>query len=495
MMKNSVFGTRVGEVQCLHNRDRCRVVQLKNLKCHGTLMRHKQPETPVIFFNSFNLESNPVVDVHESENLKIQLVLAQDTCYLPGLFTMAESCAATTSTAGRSDVDKDMLMQSRTVFAGAVVITVKGRSGVLFQDLRVQLSGYSSEFACLTQFGERVVRLLKDFSPEQCASMHPIIRDVIHFGTKLTLLSPGKYTYPFNFVLDPYHYHASIGTHLGSTQYRMESSSTVMKQKGQYETIFLSKEFFVKKTLPPGNLLKYDYVESRGTWRNGLLDYEIFLSTKLIEFGQPFQFHLNLLKNDARKVEIGNIEIILEQNILIPCIKKRELNLPVLKSKSYMATSMFPLDKRIISNRQQVQHYLQFTDLTVSSNKHSIVLSKPLYPYYCEVNDNFGAERCKLKITHVLKAKISVKIAEFGSKTEKMLICLKLPILLVDEDMSSGLHLPPYEENPIYSHNHDMFLSQPSSNILTSEENNIPSPPSYDEIFDKYSCTAYSSDE
>ncbi|AMD21321.1 HER042Cp [Eremothecium sinecaudum] len=486
-LTKSLFGIGATEVHS-------KVVQLKNLKCHGTLMRHKSPETPVFLFNSFNLESNPLVDVHESDSLKIQLVLAQDTCYLPGMFSIQESCAATTSTVGRSALDQEMLLQSRSVFTGAVIITVKGCSGVLFQDLKVQLSGYSSEFVCLTQFGERVVRLLKEVTEEQSAAMMPMIRDTIHFETKLTLLSPGTYTYPFNFVLDPYNFHASIGTHLGSTQYRVEFSSTVMKQKGHYETIFLSKAVTVKKTLPPGNLLKYDCVESRGTWRNGLLDYEIYLSTKLIEFDQPFQFHLNLLKSDVRKLSINHVEVILEQNILIPCVKKRDLNLEVPKSKSYMVTNMFLLDKRHVGNGGTMQHLLQFSELVVSSTKQSIVMSKSLYPYYCEVNDSLGSERCKLKITHVLKAQISLKLMEPGSKSINMLICLKLPVILVDQDMSSSLHLPPYEEcnSEIYEGN-DAFLTKTSTSLSAATTNNDPeSPPSYNEIFDAYSSATSS---
>ncbi|AET37994.1 Spo23p Ecym_2248 [Eremothecium cymbalariae DBVPG len=481
--------------ECTHSGGidaKCKVVQLRNLKCHGTLIKHKTPVPPVIVFNSFNLEYNPLVDVHESASLRIQLVLPQDTCYLPGIFTQEESMAATTSST-RSSVDEETLLQSKSVFGGTLFITVKGQSGVLFQDLKVQLSGYSSEYVCLTQFGEKAVRLLKDLSAEHCSHLKPMIRDTIYLENKLMLLSPGNYSYPFNFVLDPLNFHASIGTHLGSTQYRMEFFCTVMRQKAQYETIFLSKPFNVKKTLPPGNLLKYDCVESRGTWRDGLLDYEIYLSTKLIEFDQPFQFHLSLLRGDENRVEINNIEIILEQNLLIPCIKRKDLNQTLSKSKSYMATNMFLLDKRVVNGKYGAQHFFQFPDLVVSSNKRSIVLSKSLYPYYCEMSDTFGSERCKLKITHILKAQVNLRLLEPKSRMTNMLICLKLPVLLVDQDMSSSLHLPPYQEFSTAIMNKDIYNRLYSTTYNSTDDGtrfDSSYPPSYDTIFDTIGSTS-----
>ncbi|AGO13109.1 AaceriAFL048Wp [[Ashbya] aceris (nom. inval.)] len=458
---------------------KCKVIQLKNLKCRGTLIKHKTPVPPLLVFNSFNFENNPLMDVHDSANLRVQLVLSHDTCYLPGIFTQQESLATTTASA-RSSADDEMLLQSKSVFTGHVHITVKGQSGVLFQDLKVQLSGYSSEFVCLTQFGEKVVRLLKDLTSDSCSHLRPMIQDTIHFKPKLTLLSPGTYTYPFNFVLDPYHFHASIGTHLGSTQYRMELTCTIMRQKGQYETIFLSRPFTVKKTLPPGNLLRYDCVESQGTWRDGLLDYKIYLSTKLLEFDQPFQFHLHLVKGDAHQIEVQAIEVILEQNMLIPCVKKKDLNKPVAKAKSYMATNMFLLAKHTVTNKHDIQHIIQFPDLTVSSSKQSIVMSKSLHPYYCEMSDTFGSDRCKLKITHVLKAQVSLRLYD-GAKVTNMLICLKLPVLLVDKDMSSGLHLPPYQEFCSVSDKDTLSTLCPT---LSDDSHLCSSPPTYAELFD-----------
>lgn len=499
------------------------VVSLKSFKKHN-------PDNGSFLYNPFDESQNPVKTIHESNNLRVELILENDTVFLPGL---KEDLKSHTSLMdhSRSQVDEEELANYRTSLSGKLVLTVKSTS-VVINDLKVRLNGYSNEYVCVlekkTDAGclgdndeddeiprrkqyEKTVKVLTDSTDGKFTFLKPFVTDeVTGFKKTPTLLSKGTYIVPFSFILDPYNYHSSFESAVGSTSYRVEAfmstlstsnisnTSTInhmtLDTSGKYENVFLTHKCSIIKTLSPSSLLKYESITSQGSYKEGFLDYDFFISSKLIELNCPF--HCQFSFKTKPQATINRVTLSLVQMALMPCIKEDGVT-PV--KKSYIQSNTFVLGHYSPPRDKKSDLVLaKFEDLQIHSrlNDDSRTGSKIL-PYYCEEsrlllprNDRIE-KRFKLKVTHFLKISLNTTLnyypGSFVDNSRRINMNFKIPVMIIDKNMGSSLHLPPYEP-PMVSKSMSTSLDSeynwsPNSSLQCQSLNSFTaSPPSYDSL-------------
>lgn len=480
------------------------VIALSKLKHHGTLLRHSTRDVPKFSYNALDLQLNPLMYIYDSKELNIRLNLDQDTIYLPGLlyedrFCSPESVTSSMVSSNLSVSQKDHLLSLKTAATGTLKITVKGRSSVLISKISIRLMGYASEFICPLEKSKnkdidpKTVKLLRNPTTNQFTFLQPMIHKKINYcsdkNKAMILLPPGSYAFLFSFILDSLNFHPSVMTHLGSTTYRVEALTTILRKRNRFETVILTKELKIKKTFPAGSTLNHDCIESHGSWKNDLLIYNISLSSKLLELDKPFQLIVRLLKKDVNFIDINFVKIMLFQYITIPCMNSNKI---FDLNKSYVHSNQFQLREIKINDEKNRKQSLEInlTDLIISTKAYTCpgLADNSLYPFYCEESRmlvNEEENRYRLKIIHLLKIHIGIKDNRYENRSnglKRLQLRLKIPIFLVDKDMTSSLNLPPYKKNPmdlqllLKTYNND-------SSGTYSQHKYYTQPPTYDQVY------------
>ncbi|SCU99266.1 LANO_0F01310g1_1 [Lachancea nothofagi CBS 11611] len=461
-------------------------IKLTDLKSRGTLIKHTTSAIPNIEYNTFSTFECPYNTVHESPLLDVSLEMDTDTVCLQGL-------NASSVTGSHPNIDCEQ-PQSNGLVSGKLRITVKGANSILLNNVQVRLSGYSCEYVCNVGNPSevKVVKLLN--SPRSRSQSHisyqtPFIQDVIQFNlpgnehpsdsdqlSGLVLLPPGTYDYKFEFIVDSKHFPASVATHYGSTAYRVESFVTVPKRKSKFETVMLTSRLLLKKTLSPDYIDIQESLSTQSTWRNGMLDYDIFLSSRLLEFDTPFQMSLQLIKKSTEQFRIKFVKITLEQKCSIPCVD-RNSGAVVEDINSLVTTASLEFAHNF--NENDLCHNLTMNDLKASSSLKKAIYNDSFFPFYEEPSSNLAgatSEIFKLRISHEIKIKIGIEVK--GSKgwnnEELLALVLRIPVLLVDQNMGVSAQLPKYEPKSLNSRPIVILECQSESSILT--------PPEYDKI-------------
>lgn len=505
------------------------IISLKSLK------RQNVNVSSSFLYNAFDESLNPTKKIHDSNTMRVELVLDNDTVYLPGL---KEDLRSHTSLMdlNRYPGEEEELSNYKASLTGKLVITVKSTS-LIVQDLKVRLNGYSREYICVlgsnkgqTQNDltdsddteddlfyvqkkkDRSVRLLKDNSSDNFSSFKPFVTDEISCFEKFPMvLTKGTYIIPFTFILDPFNYHSSFDSLVGATSYRIETLMTVLppfngtSSINNYcntqlaskfsETIFLTHKFLITKTLSPSSLLKYESISSQGTYDEGFLDYDFFISSKLIELNCPFHCQFNFLTKMGAKVT--KVTVSLVQLVLIPCLKSDGIT-PL--KKSYIQTNTVHLGHYFPTPNDNESKLVtaKFEELVINTNSKTSSLMTKILPYYCEESRlrlsrrNSTEKRFKLKITHHLKITAGTSLEDctngtFPDKTRRININFKVPVMIIDKNMGSSLHLPAYEPAmdgkamPV-SIGSEFDQTNNSSLIYIPSTSSSCSPPSYNSL-------------
>ncbi|CDO93304.1 unnamed protein product [Kluyveromyces dobzhanskii CBS 2104] len=468
------------------------VIALKNFKKYGISS---------FLYNAFDDSLNPVKKVHDSSALRVELTLDNERVYLPGL---KEDLRSHTSLMDirRSQGEEEELANYKASLTGRLVITVKSTSLVL-QDLKLKLNGYSTEFVCVLEpaggkrrsseknsdsedsdndlyyiqkRNDRTIRLLKDNSDGRFSYFKPFVTDeVVCFEKFPTILTKGTYILPFNFILDPLNYHSSLNSTVGATSYRVETlinilatnntttttttlvnnsnsgGSNSMPSSKFSEAIFLTHECYIIKTLSPTSLMKYESISTQGSYA-AVMDYDFFISSKLIELNCPFHCQINFLAKESALVT--KIDVSLVQMVLVPCLEPDCVK-PL--KKSYIQTNTVHLGHYFPSKDEQSNVVsAKFENLMISTTGTKSSLMEKILPYYCEESRlelkkrNTNEKRFKLKITHYLR--ITASATSNGGGTcnspnngNRININFKVPVMVIDKNMGSSLHLPAYE--------------------------------------------------
>lgn len=447
-------------------------VKLKNLKNKGTLLKCATTPIQDLVYDPFNHRQNPIRDAHNSKNLSVCLQLDQDSLYLPGLF-VSKSVSSTVPQSLKESLETQTIA-GKSLLSGRVVIVVKTDCAVPLHMLSVRLSCYSSEVVCLINPRTRIKSLefLRDRSGSFPSHYYPTIQHTASLDTgpdSITLLAPGTHVYPFSFIIGPNSLPASMNSHVGSTSYRVESLATVAAKNTGFETIFLTKGVAVKRVLPLSDAMRHESILNetvsdmcasdmcasdmcifnKRSWNSGLLEYSLFISTKLIELGKPFRLNLHLLKRSLADVSVESVSVSVVQSIGIPCV---ETDAYTFLNDPHVQKNTFPL--RFVGNLDQNEllHTIDLPDLVVSPEAKTDVLSKSLHPYHCEESALTRSlpegKRPRLEITHYLQVRIVLRHLLGPASPDRLQHCVKVPVLLASPEMCTSFYLPPYRECP-----------------------------------------------
>lgn len=255
------------------------------------------------------------------------------------------------------------------------------------------------------------------------------------------------YELPFTFTLTPYDFPASVRTYFGNTHYRIESLTQVGNNDNAIDTSLLTDQIYLKRVLPITSTIKYECVQMQGNWNNELY-HEILLSSKMIELSNPFEVQIKLLRTSpTSRIQLQTISISLSQTVAIPCINSKTGNpLPT----SYLKKN----DIEIYRKDMQAQTNNDVLDFQLHELKDLILnegAASWLRPFYCELS-NTCTDRSRLKITHVINVRLTVCNPTVQDQQQQQQqqqqnsthLTFKIPILLVDHDMTMNLWLPPY---------------------------------------------------
>ncbi|AQZ16219.1 SPO23 (YBR250W) [Zygosaccharomyces parabailii] len=496
---------------------RHKLVKLKNLKNGGTTVRNDSGQYEY-YYDPLETGNNPYTTLCESADKGYSVELKMDsgkdkTVVMPDL--PIQYCETTPSHRGSSTVH---LFESSSTSAlpnlaaaaegitnggvaveGRVVIRMKNSGRPLrLQQQTVSLKCFVEEYACFVdttkQRPSKQVKLVKDGERDfsYLLPFRELKLDLTHMVSGQYLAGGSTYELPFAFTLKPYEFPSSVRTYFGTTAYRVESvtkiggsgstgtigtigsngsaSSTGSTGSTGSGTCFLTDQLHLKRVLPITTNIKYESVQMQGEW-NKELNYNVFLSNKMIELDSPFDLHFGLLRNAGSRLRLESVVVSLSQTVAIPCVNSRTAaNLPTSYLKKndveiYKATDLgnknavnastnaadaadageWLQSKRYGDSSQDALQLHKLNDLRVccSSNQNSWIR-----PFYCELSAKC-TDRARLKITHMLNLRLTVANAANSRGTPSgdsrlTYLTFKIPILLVDSDMTMNLWLPPY---------------------------------------------------
>ncbi|CEP64780.1 Spo23p LALA0_S13e02850g [Lachancea lanzarotensis] len=446
-------------------------IKICDLKANKTLLKHTSSDIPNIQYNPFCLEENPCVTIHESKRLTIELELDANTYHLQNLDTKA-----LLKQLPENQNDSDTQRSSTGVVSGKLRLTVKTDEVIPLSNVQVRLSGYSYE--CAYDRHDAVVKAVNGpKSGIRSSYKVPFVQDIQIFniteqndGHHPELLSPGLYEYRFAFILDSETLPGSLKSPRGSVTYRVESFVTVSKPKAKFETIFLSSIVLLKKTIPPHLHSVSEHYSAFGLWRDGRVEYDLFLSSRLLGFEDPFQLSIDLNRN-CDLCRIDSVQVSLEQTISIPCYDRESRT---ANGEYFDETTSSILHLHQICKSDKPFHNLLFNDLKIPQCSKSAYRKGNIFRSYIETGSSLsipGESALKLKISHEIKVAIRTRIVKSSpdQKDEEFYqIILKIPVIVTDHNAKFYTELPRY---------------QPTAETVACCPSNVSvlTPPEYDE--------------
>ncbi|GAV51511.1 hypothetical protein ZYGR_0AD06940 [Zygosaccharomyces rouxii] len=320
------------------------------------------------------------------------------------------------------------------------------------------------------------------------------------------------YELPFTFTIKPYEFPASVRTYFGSTHYRIESLTQVGND--EIDTSFLTDQIILKRVLPTTSNVKYESVQMQGDWNNEV-NYDVSLSNKMIEMGSPFDVQIGLLRAISSQIRLETISISVSQTVAIPCmnsktgkplptsyLKKNDIEIyrkemqgastsnnasSNTKMGGVLGQTKLNCVRRSSSGSNGARASLR-DDVLQTHQLKDLVLNEGaapwLRPFYCELSNTCDG-RSRLKITHVINVRLKISNAGLDKQglfdTHPTHLTFKIPVLLVDHDMTMNLWLPPYVEE-IGRQEPDKSDTQHDKGSPSALVAADPSPPEYSSV-------------
>ncbi|GCF00745.1 hypothetical protein ZYGM_002419 [Zygosaccharomyces mellis] len=485
-----------------------KLVKLKNLKNGGTTIKN-DPGEYEYYYKPLETIHNPFNTKCVSSDKGYSVELKMDTppnkvVLLPDLATQHSevttshrSNSSTTHLFENSSTSSvpDVWMASQALTNGGIAVSgtlvVKSLYPQIPQRLRhqsVALKYFVEEYACFvdgTNNKTKHIRLVNKKNDGDithllpCGELRLDLTDLVDPGSidGVRWLQP-RHTYelPFTFTLKPHDFPASVRTYFGSTHYRIESLTQVGNEA--VDTSLLTDQILLKRVLPTTSNVKYESVQMQGDW-NDELNYDILLSSKMIEMGNPFDVQIGLLRTLASRIRLETVSISLSQTVAIPCInsktgdplptsylKKNDIEIyrkeihatcasnhasSNSKMRSVLGQAKFNRGLRSPAAVRSGAKSCLRDDVLQTHQLKDLVLDEDaapwLRPFYCEVSDTCDG-RSRLKITHAINIRLAISNAALDHEgvfdTHPAHLTFKIPVLLVDHDMTMNLWLPPY---------------------------------------------------
>lgn len=457
-----------------------KVVQLRNSKHGGTTIKNNSGYYEYLY-NPLEVGTNPyhTKSAHQNEGFFVELSLdaLSKNVYLSDLATQADNPAtpsrsspiyADSSTTIIPNASESSYNNAGVTISGKLKICVnQTKKPVYIKSHCIKLKCFVHEYVCIVESAKkdgsatkRIVKMVED-GDEFCHMLpYKEIKVDIDTGDEICCLTSGTHEFPFSFHLKDFP--ASESSYFGKTFYRLESVTQVVKNVNKrpwiYDTIILTDEVTVKRILSTANSnLKHESILLQGSWRGTELNYNVILNTKLIEIGVPFGIQLGLMKDMKSNKMLEKVTISLSQTITIPCLDSKTSELLQSSYSKRNEIELYEIDLQEDHNKTKNDdnfHFYEIGNLKVPPTDKSQLCKNWLKPYYCELSTKYS-NRARLKITHTVILRLLLSnITEpkspqevKGEKKPKNTTCLtlKIPILLVDQDMSNNLWLPPYK--------------------------------------------------
>lgn len=457
-----------------------KLIRLRNLKHGGTTIRNDSGQFE-FFYNPLEIGTNPynTKSLNKDHGFAIELCIdpMSKNVYLPDLCIRGENplspsrstpVFADPSVALVPDRSESLRSDYGVSISGKIKLVVTNTKNAIYvASHRVKLKCFVHQYLCMVDpdkkencSGKRTVKLCKD-EPHENAHMLPykdIEVDLLVNGGGRSF-SFGTYEFPFSFHLIDFP--ASTLSYFGKTFYRVESVLRVAKSQNSsppaYDTVLLTDEINVKRILSSANMsLKHESISLQGHWDKYQLTYHVMLNSRLMEIDVPFGISLGLMKEHNSIGKIKCISICLSQSISIPCVNSKTLELLPTTYASRNEVELYQIDlesdAETLKQNESFQYY-EVDNLKIPPNDKKYRCKNWLKPFYCEMNTKFQG-RARLKICHTIVVKIKFADDENpGSEDDQSTsshagcLSLKMPVLLVDQDMANNLSLPPYNKD------------------------------------------------
>lgn len=457
-----------------------KLIKLRQLKNGGTTIKNDSGEYDY-YYNPVEVGSNPYITKSDNNEQGFSMELLIDSSskniFLPDLPTQRDDSSSFARSlpifenSSTSIIPNYQNMSQTLNDSGGVTINGKikmvvtnTKKPILLKSHSISLKCFVSEYACFINperkgktSGQRIIKLLKNDESDishmlPCKELKIEIFVDDNEGKKFQCLTVGSYEFPFTFTLKLNEFPTSTSSYFGMTFYRIESNTKILKNaninsQSIYDTILLSDEIKVKRVLPTtSNVIKYESVTMQGYWNNHEITYNIMLSTKMIEIGIPFGINVGLFKKALSGKNLDSISISLTQSISVPCINSKTSK---VMTTSYVKKNMLDLYKiefgpDLRGIKEEFFQYYEIENVKIPEN--DISSNTWLRPFYCEISSKYG-ERARLKITHTINVKLVLSNFSASCDTDSdhlTYLTFKIPILLVDKEMTNSLCLPPY---------------------------------------------------
>ncbi|EDO19310.1 hypothetical protein Kpol_1036p55 [Vanderwaltozyma polyspora DSM 70294] len=375
------------------------------------------------------------------------------------------------------------------------VFNEKLKHPLFLKSLSVHFKCYSNEYVCYVDPDKKNnshnKNNIKLFENDSNTKFEPIIHlEILNISSSFLKFTNGIYEFPFEFKIEPNKFPASNCSYFGSTLYRIESYIKILKnfkKSNNSDTIILTDAVTVKRALPIDSFyLRNEPLKLAGEWQrihcdsknnninndllyqnfNDQLNYEIYLHSKMLVIASPnnlkeseFQLNFQIVKK-MKNFCISKLVVSLAQFSSIPCID-RSTKKPM--KTSYVKKMEVILHSEDIEPNFDEYNVFEINNLAIfdeNSMKESSNNKKVGFyfvkPFYCEKSTKLE-NKARLKITHKIIIQLTMLHVESTeplktSFKKKTILTFKVPVVLVDYEMSSSLNLPTYNKiNNIYS--------------------------------------------
>lgn len=459
-----------------------KVVRFRNLKHGGTTIKNDSGNFEY-FYNPLEIGTNPynIKSMNEDGGYSVELSVdsLSRSVYLSDIQTQAAN-ASTPSRTSPAYADSSTAVIPDPALHNSAGVTVSGKlilrvlqenKPVYVKSQCIRLKCFVYEFVCMTDTAKRehssnkrIIKMLDDDDTFSRMLPYKEINVDIYAGDEPFCLNSGTHEFPFSFLLQGFP--ASVSTYFGKTFYRLESVTQVVrnvnKRPWTYDTIILTDEINVKRILSTtSSNLKHESIFQQGNWNKGELNYSVMVNTKLVEIGVPFSMQFGFMRDTKSVKNLDKITVSLAQSITIPCAdSKNSQLLPSSYSKAnevelYRIDVSLDTEKNADDVGNNFQYY-EIGNLKIPPSDRGELCRNWLRPYYCEPSTKY-TNRARLKITHAILLRLILSntdedsASNTGSRRQsKNITCLtlRIPVLLVDQDMSNNLWLPPYRDSP-----------------------------------------------
>lgn len=480
------------EIDCFSEKPK-KLIRLRNLKHGGTTIRNDTGQFD-FFYNPLETGTNPynTKSLNKEHGVSIELSIdpMSKNVYLPDLCIQGENpfspsrsspIYSNPSTALIPDWNEGSQNGLGVTISGKIKMVVTNqKKSVYIGTHRVKLKCFVHEYLCMvdpakkeSSASKRTVKLCKDESQENSHMLpYKEIEVDLLSSDGCRTFSGGTYEFPFSFHLIDFP--ASALSYFGKTLYRIESVISVTKSPRSnspaFDTILLTDEINVKRVLPSANIgLQQESVSLQGHWDEYKLSYNVLLNSRLLEIGSPFGISIGLMKDRESVEKIKQVSVCLSQSFSIPCVDSKTLELLPTTYSSRNEVELYQIDVEqdaaALDDHDSFQYY-EVDNLKIPPNDKKYRCKNWLKPFYCEMSTKFKT-RARLKICHILVIKIKISNEndsnlstedEDSPKAQETCLNLKIPILLVDQDMANNLSLPPYDKTTPTEH---LFIDDP----------------------------------